>query len=241
MNPRSAALNVRISVPRSITLAICSSPCGERDVVHGRRDRRERAEDLIDADARRERRVALGIERLGLRHAARHPQHDDGVGAGAPRRRSLREHRLASGERRQRRGGGRPHEPAAADGAIDARSSACSIDKLELRLHRDRPDQIGKRLARTDAARQGCAAPPRRARRSAADGARPSRCQKTRSIASATDVDGAGGGSGVPARGRNQPLHVGRRVEHEEPDLRIERRADVGPRVLEADRCRATA
>ena len=35
--------------------------------------------------ARRERRVALRIEGLGLRHAAGHPQHDDGIGGGLRR------------------------------------------------------------------------------------------------------------------------------------------------------------
>ena len=54
----------------------------EFDVVHGGVDRRERGQDLVGRQAGFVRRVALGIERLGVRHAAGHPEDDDGVGGG---------------------------------------------------------------------------------------------------------------------------------------------------------------
>ena len=62
-------------------------PLRELDVVDGRVDGRERAEHVARSARRRERRVALRIEGLGLRHAAGHPQHDDRVGGGLRRRR----------------------------------------------------------------------------------------------------------------------------------------------------------
>ena len=62
--------------------------------------RRKRAEDLLDRHARLERRVALRIERLGLRHAAGHPQHDDGIGRGGVARPGLRRLQRAARARR---------------------------------------------------------------------------------------------------------------------------------------------
>ena len=52
----------------------------ELDVVDDGIDGREGAEHLLRLQAGRERRVALRIERLRVRHAARHPQHDHAVG-----------------------------------------------------------------------------------------------------------------------------------------------------------------
>src|SRR5439155_13865622 len=57
------------------------------DVVHGGVDGRERGQDLLDRHADLERRVALGVERVGGAHAAGHPQQDAGVGG---RRRVLK-------------------------------------------------------------------------------------------------------------------------------------------------------
>ena len=119
-----------------------------------------------------ERRVALRIERLGLRHAAGHPQHDDGIGGRRQARRAgaaelaaagaceARQRGLAAGERRERRGRGRAHEPAAADRGVDASFfggqsgqlvrlawKPCpgpSVNQLEFGLHQHRPQQIRK-------------------------------------------------------------------------------------------------
>ena len=55
-------------------------PGGELDVVDRGVDRRERAQDVLDVDARLERRVPLRVEGFGLGHAAGHPEHDDGIG-----------------------------------------------------------------------------------------------------------------------------------------------------------------
>ena len=67
-------------------------------------------------DARLKRRVPLRVERLGLRHAAGHPQHDDGIGrpagvttwrAGAvAAARSPGEGGFAAGQRQRERGTG---------------------------------------------------------------------------------------------------------------------------------------
>ena len=43
---------------------------------------REGAEDVPGLEALLEWRVSLGVERFGVRHAAGHPEHDDGVGGG---------------------------------------------------------------------------------------------------------------------------------------------------------------
>ena len=59
---------------------MCSSPCGDLDVVHDRVDGRERAQDLLDRQADLERRVALRVERLRRRHAAGHPEQDARIG-----------------------------------------------------------------------------------------------------------------------------------------------------------------
>ena len=80
MKPRSAALNVRITVPRSITLAICSRPSVNLMLSTAVSIAGNVLSTCSIVHARRERRVALRIERLGLRHAAGHPQHDHGVG-----------------------------------------------------------------------------------------------------------------------------------------------------------------
>ena len=113
---------MRMTVPRSITLRDLLEALRELDVVDRVSNRGNVLSTSLDVHARRERRVALRIERLGLRHAARHPQHDDGVGGGAPRRLRLRgahELRLAAGERRERRGGRRAHESASAQARVD--------------------------------------------------------------------------------------------------------------------------
>ncbi len=86
----------------------------ELDVVHGGGDGGKRAEHFLAGHARLERRVVLRVECLGLRHAAGHPQHDDGIGGGARRLRGLQQLRLATDECRQRRAGRRAHEAAAA-------------------------------------------------------------------------------------------------------------------------------
>ena len=63
-----------------MTLPTCSRPLRELDVVDGGVDRRERAQHVLDVHARLKRRVALRVERFGLRHAAGHPEHDDRIG-----------------------------------------------------------------------------------------------------------------------------------------------------------------
>ena len=55
-------------------------PLRELDVVDGGVDRRERAQHVLDVHARLERRIALRIERFGLRHAAGHPENDHRIG-----------------------------------------------------------------------------------------------------------------------------------------------------------------
>ena len=94
----------RMSVPMIHHARDLLEPLRELDVVHRGVDGRERAEHVLDRHARRERRVALRIERLGLRHAARHPEHDDRVGGGASDRRLCRAQqlRLVPDERAQR-------------------------------------------------------------------------------------------------------------------------------------------
>ena len=72
-------------------------PLRELDVVDLRVDGREGAEHVLDRHARRERRVALRVERLGARHPAGHPEDDDGVGCRFPRR--LRRARSCEGSR----------------------------------------------------------------------------------------------------------------------------------------------
>ncbi len=57
-------------------------PLRELDVVHDRVDGRERTQDFVGGHADLEGGVALGVERLGRRHAAGHPQEDAGVGGG---------------------------------------------------------------------------------------------------------------------------------------------------------------
>ena len=103
-------------------------PFGETDAVNRRRNRRERTEHVLDVHAPLERRVALGIECLGLRHAASHPEDDDRVRSGRLLRRVLREHRLPAHERRKRRPRRRPHEAASAELCVDETffgSSSC--------------------------------------------------------------------------------------------------------------------
>ena len=93
-------------------------PLRDLDVVDRRVDRRKGAEDAVGPDPGGERRIAFRIEGFGLRHAARHPQHDERVGRGRPRR-ALRLDRLRltpdKGGKRCR-GGGTDELPA-----IDAR------------------------------------------------------------------------------------------------------------------------
>ena len=55
-------------------------PLRDLDVVDGGIDAGERAQHALGANTRLERRIALRIERLGLRHATGHPEHDDGIG-----------------------------------------------------------------------------------------------------------------------------------------------------------------
>ena len=110
MKPRSAALKgadqrAAIHHARDAFQAL-----RELDVVDRGVDRREGAEHLLGADARRERRVALRIEGLGLRHAAGHPQHDDGVGRGGGSG-GAHQLRLAAGKRGQRRPAVAPMNP----------------------------------------------------------------------------------------------------------------------------------
>ena len=136
------------------------------------------------AHARRERRVALRIERLGLRHAAGHPQHDDGVGgrgasaalrlASAAACRQRCGSRPASARQRRRRGQ-RPMNSAPRASAArrssrcsrrgcPVRSASCdaSVDELELRLHHHRPQQIRQSFRRRPiAGRAGSRTPPR--------------------------------------------------------------------------------
>ena len=50
--------------------------------IHRGLDRRKRAQHAIRFQARFIGCVALGVEGFGLRHAAGHPQQDDGVGGG---------------------------------------------------------------------------------------------------------------------------------------------------------------
>ena len=122
MKPRSAAVNERMTVPLSITLATFSSPCVNLMWSTLVSMRRERAQHVLDRHARRERRVALRVERLGAGHAARHPQHDHRVGGGlrpAPGACRAQQLRLAPDERRERRGGRRAHEAAAAQLRVD--------------------------------------------------------------------------------------------------------------------------
>ncbi len=96
-------------------------PLRELDVVDRGIDRRKRAEHLLDPYAWRERRVALGIEGLGLGHAAGHPQHDDRVGRRLRWSLRLRPHqlRLAPDQRAQRPRRGRAHESAPAQTGVD--------------------------------------------------------------------------------------------------------------------------
>ena len=54
----------------------------EVNAVDGRWDRGERASDILGFHARRERRVPFGVEHLHMRHAAAHPEDNDGVGLG---------------------------------------------------------------------------------------------------------------------------------------------------------------
>ena len=54
---------------------------GDLDLIDGGVDRRERAQHALGFHARFKRRVALGIERFGLRHAASHPQQNQAIGA----------------------------------------------------------------------------------------------------------------------------------------------------------------
>ena len=56
------------------------------DVIDSRVDRREGAQHLLRLEAHLERRIALRIERLGVRHPAGHPEDDHGIGS---RRQSL--------------------------------------------------------------------------------------------------------------------------------------------------------
>jgi hypothetical protein len=80
------------------------------DVVNDGVDLRERAEDLLRLKALLERGVTLGVERLGVRHSAGHPQHDDRVGGGVEFRlglfRTKELARIPGGKRRERRGAG---------------------------------------------------------------------------------------------------------------------------------------
>ena len=116
-------------MPRSITLAICSRPCVNLMLSTAVSMVGNVLSTSVMLHARGERRVALRIEGLGLRHPAGHPQHDDGVGrgwllglggspaSGAPAR--MEQIRLPARERSERRAGGRTHEAAAADARVD--------------------------------------------------------------------------------------------------------------------------
>ena len=84
----------------------------ELDLIDGRVDGRKRAEDPLDRHARRERRVRLGIERLGLRHAAGHPEEDHGVGGRLGCGRGTKARLAAFHERRERGRRGRAHKLA---------------------------------------------------------------------------------------------------------------------------------
>ena len=57
-------------------------PLGQLNVIHRRVDRREGAEHLAGREAFLERGVALGVKRLGVGHAATHPEDDHGVCGG---------------------------------------------------------------------------------------------------------------------------------------------------------------
>ena len=57
-------------------------PLGQLDVIHRRVDRREGAEHLAGREAFLERRVALGVKRLGVGHTAAHPEDDHAIGGG---------------------------------------------------------------------------------------------------------------------------------------------------------------
>ena len=85
--------------------------------------RRKRAQHVLDRHARRERRVALGIERLGL---AMPPAIQSTMTASAVARAGLAvtlgrrpERRLAAGQRGERRGGRGAHEPAPPHPRVD--------------------------------------------------------------------------------------------------------------------------
>ena len=99
-----------------MTLAICSSPCVNLMSSTAVSIVGKRAQHVLDRHARRERRVALRIEGLGLRHAAGHPQHDDRIGGGAsaPVWRPARSSGSRPASAASVAAGGRAHEAAAA-------------------------------------------------------------------------------------------------------------------------------
>ena len=112
-------------------------PLRELDVIDGRVDRRERAEHVADRHARRERRVALRIERLGLRHAAGHPQHDDRVGG----RRAVaarRAGRAGSRQQRRQRACGGAEECRRRSRAHDSPRAADALSVRSWRVYRHR-------------------------------------------------------------------------------------------------------
>ena len=55
-------------------------PLRNADIVDDRRDRRKRAQHLVGGEPLFKRRVAFRVERLGVGHAAGHPQDDEAVG-----------------------------------------------------------------------------------------------------------------------------------------------------------------
>ncbi len=74
---------------------------GELYAVNHRIDARKCAEHQVRFEPALVRRVALGVERLGLRHAACHPQQDHAVGARRNFGRRGDQPRLAAGKRTQ--------------------------------------------------------------------------------------------------------------------------------------------
>src|SRR4051794_8194951 len=91
----------------------------ELDVVDGGVDLRKRAQHVFDANARRKRRVALRIERFGLRHAAGHPQYDDGVGRWRLRWRLKRQRRRTPDQGRERPARRGTHEATTGQATVD--------------------------------------------------------------------------------------------------------------------------
>ena len=91
------------------------------DVVDGGVDGGEGAEDAFGADAGLEGGVAFGVEGFGLRHAAGHPEDDDGVGCGG----------RGSARRRSEEFGSAPASAASGPAAVTLRNvSAGSLDRV---------------------------------------------------------------------------------------------------------------